>query len=192
MSKFFVKRHRLNDYIITEEIQTRNVTLEYLYSALAEEYEWIHVTHKEDQLLIWSSWYIKPKNIHNFFSKEQQIHYDMLYGIYYHKRWNDMPKLEITCKNWEKIIKKWQMLKKQKASYIIFSQNVYGLVDLIGKEALSDQDMIDIKIEYEKNLKDLDAYNRYMQAHPKRSDVWRSPADSEYEANWQKYLNQDC
>lgn len=62
---------------------------------------------------------------------------------------------------------------------------------MIGKDELSEQDLADMKIEYKRCLKYKIAYDKYIQSRPDIVDeLWHGPESSEYEADWQKFLDE--
>jgi len=103
-----------------------------------------------------------------------------------------MPKLYMKIENYIEIVQKWQeFVLKQKPQYIIVSQDDTGYVDLVGKDELSEQDLADMKIEHEKYLKYKAAYDKYVQSRPDIvDDLWHGPKSSEFEADWQKFLDE--
>lgn len=144
-----------------------------------------------NKILLWSSDYTKQMADFPELNHEEKMAVYAEYRKYVKKRWDDMPKIEMSLQNYEEITEKWNAILEQKPQYIIFSQDDNGYVDLIGKQELSEQDLQDMKIEHEKYLRYKKAWDAYEQANPDRSEVWRSSADDEYEADWQKYYDQE-
>lgn len=147
---------------------------------------------KSNKVVLWSHDNIKPM-AHIQFEIDKELEkikaFHQGYIEYSDKRWEDMPKLEMSTQNYEEIVCKWQKIMKQKPQFLIFSQDDSGRVELIGKDELLLQDLADMKIEHGKYLKYRAAWEKYNAAKPNRSEVWRSPVDDEYEADWQKYYD---
>lgn len=199
MKKIFLKFNRdLLAYIIFENAQTANFSLQNLYHALRHKicmknlksmsFENWETIRYGDKVLILDSDNMKPMADIDFKTKQEMEDWYKSYREYSKKRWDDMPKLWMSWDNYQEIISKWDKVREQKPPYIIFSQDDQGYVDLVGKQELSQQDLADMKIEHEKYLKYRKAWQKYERAHPNRSEVWSSPEDSEFEADWQKYL----
>lgn len=194
MKKNFFKYDSVwKGYVLFEGAQTSNFSLQNLYHALSYgicdknltsmQFEYLQLMRHEEKIYVWDSDEMKPMADVKFTEE-----YFNAYSEYSDKRWDDMPKLELTLKNYEEIIDKWEVIKNTKPTYIIFSQDDTGYVDLVGKNELSQQDIVDMKLEHEKYLKYDEAFKKYASENPNRSEVWRSPEDSEFEADWQKYL----
>ena len=190
---FFYYNDLLNSYCIAnKKEQTANFELQNLKFALEIKNPYkLHLTQSDNKMTLWSSDNIKQQASPQFNTKEENDAFSQAYSQYSKKRWNDMPKLEITLQNYATIIQKWNNIVDTKPEYIIFSQDDTGYVDLVGKDKLSEQDLHDIKIEHEKYLKYKSAWEKYEQAYPNRSEIWSSPADDEYEADWQKFYDQE-
>lgn len=204
--KIFLKLNDRKDrYWMFEGAQTQNYMLQYLHSSLEQElFEIIKKFNdgcqsinweglrldllNKNTILLWHFDYIKGMANIDFKTKQEMEDYYKAYSEYSDKRWDDMPKLEMSLQNYQEILEKWETIKEAKPEYIIFSQDDQGYVDLIGKNELSQEDIADMKTEHQKFLKRQKAWKKYIHAHPNRSEVWRSPEDSEFEADWQKYL----
>ena len=168
---------------------TMNFALQYLWFSLyRSEYDWIHITKLPEKIIYWSWDDIKQKADIQFDNLEGKKSFDEEYSVYSKKRWQDMPTLEMTIQNYEAILEKWSNILKTKPNFIILSQDDSGYVDLIGKDELSEKDLIDMKNEHEKYLKYKIAYDKYVKSRPDIvDDLWHGPESSEYEADWQKF-----
>jgi len=183
MKKCFLQRYRDFEYVISDANSTQNFCLEFLFWVVDGNRDWIYVTLENDHVLIWSSWYLKPK---------AQQAFEDAYRIYYHKRWLDMPKLTITKKNYELVLLQWAQIEKTLPLYVIISQDDLGMVNIIGKDELSEQDRADMKKEHEKFLRYQVAWRNYMDSlNAPRSNIWRSPADDEYEADFKPFFDEN-
>jgi len=153
----------------------------------------VYMYEEGDMMVFFDRDLIKQQELNDVYypNHELELKYHATYGIYASKRWDDVPKFYITKANYAEIEKKWKQLHIDKPAYVILSQDESGYVDLIGKEELSPEDLRDMQYENQQFLRYQKAYEKYMQANPYRSEKWRSPADEEYEADWQKYLDQD-
>ena len=190
---FFKYNDLLNSYCVAnKKEQTANFELQNLKIILETKNPYkLHLTHSDNKIILWSSDKIKQQASLQFNSKEKNDEFSQTYSQYCNKRWHDMPKLEITLQNYEMIIQKWNEIINSKPEYIIFSQDNVGYVDLIGKDELSAQDLADMKIEHEKYLKYKTAYDKYTKSRPDiTDDLWYGPESSEYEADWQKFLDE--
>lgn len=193
IKKYFVQLYSHDiGYGPIPQFYTKNFALQYLWFFLyRSQYDWIHVTQLPEKILFWSSDNVKQQADIQLNTKEELDAFYIAYRAYSSKRWNDMPKLEISLKNYEDILQKWNCILERKPQYIIFYQDGAGYVDLIGKDELSEQDLADMKIEHEKYLKYKIAYNKYTQSRPDIVDeLWHGPESSEYEADWQKFLDE--
>ena len=190
---FFKYNDLLNSYCVAnKKEQTANFELQNLKIILETKNPYkLHLTQSDNKIILWSSDKIKQQASLQFNSKEKNDEFSQTYSQYSNKRWHDMPKLEITLQNYEMIIQKWNEIINSKPEYIIFSQDNVGYVDLIGKDELSAQDLADMKIEHEKYLKYKTAYDKYTKSRPDiTDDLWYGPESSEYEADWQKFLDE--
>ena len=193
MKKYFIQLYPNDiDYGQIKNFYTKNFALQYLWFSLYRpQYDWVHISKLPDKVLLWSSDYTKQMADFPELTSEEKMAVYLEYRKYVKTRWDNMPKLEMSVQNYEEITEKWKKIIEQKPQYIIFSQDDNGYVDLIGKQEFSEQDLQDMKIEHEKYLRYKKAWDAYEQANPDRSEVWRSSADDEYEADWQKYYDQE-
>jgi len=169
-----------------------NFALQYLWFFLyRSQYDWIRITRLPENILYWSWDNIKQKVTDiNFDTHEEKTAFREAYSAYSKKRWDDMPKLEIGLQNHEMILQKWHIIADSKLKYIVISQDDAGYVDLVGKDDLSEQDLADMQHEHEKYLKYKIAYDKYTKSRPDIVDeLWHGPESSEYEADWQKFLD---
>lgn len=209
MKKILKKLNNDNSYEIFEYAQTQNFTLQDLWSFLRAwgdrdynplsdcyslSWEWLHLKKTEDKknVFLWDSSKIKNQAKKEGLGELEQEAFENAYDDYYEKRWDDIPKLYMKIENYEEIVKKWkEIVLKQRPNYIILSQDDSGYVDLIGKDELSEQDLHDMKLEHEKYLKHKVAYEKYTKSRPDIvDDKWHGPESSEYEADWQKFLDE--
>jgi len=103
-----------------------------------------------------------------------------------------MQKLEMNKENYELVVQQWEEISNRMPEYVIFTQNDSGVVDIIGKEELLEQDRADMKRENEKLLRYQIAWQKYINSFkPERSREWRSPADDEYEADFKLFFDED-
>ncbi len=190
MKKYFIKLYQeYKIYGPINDLYTKNFDLQFLWFFLyRSQYDWINISITAEKVVLWNSENLKNMVDIDFKTKQEMEDFYKSYREYSKKRWDDMPKLEMTLKNYEEIIQKWNHIVDTMPEYIIFSQDDQGYVDLVAKQELSQQDLADMKIEHEKYLKYSAAKEKYERAYPNRSEVWRSPEDSEFEADWQKYL----
>ena len=193
MKKYFIQLYS-NDigYGPIRNFHTKNFELQYLWFFLYRpQYTWIHTSQSNTQHIFWSSDSIKQKADIHFNTPEEKNSFNKAYNQYTDQRWDDMPILTMTLQNYETIVHKWQeVVLKQQPKYIILSQDDAGYVDFVGKDELSEQDLTDMKLEHEKYLKYQTAYDQYIQSRPDIVDeLWHGPESSEYEADWQKFLD---
>lgn len=201
MKKMFLKKHDLlQGYYPFKESQTANFMLQDLQRMLnfehyyAFSWEYLHLTlTKNNTILLWDSSYIKQKAMDiSFSTQEEKQEFDAAYSQYSVKRWNDMPKLELSTQNYHMLVDKWKEFKQLKPIYVIFFHDEKtNFVDIESKDVLSQQDFDDMKKEHEIFLKYQKAWDTYDRSHPNRSEIWRSPADDEYEERWQQYLDKE-
>lgn len=208
--KIFLKlTDNKNRYWIFEGAQTKNFLLSNLVFFLEAwgdrktnplsdcnglRWEWLSLEKTEDKknVYLWNPESVKYEAKINFTSQEEKKDFNEAYAQYFIKRWDDAPKLYMTIENYAEIVQKWQdIVLNKRPQYIIISQDDAGYVDLIGKDELSQQDLADMKIEHEKYLKYKVAYDKYTKSRPAIVDeLWHGPESSEYEADWQKFLDE--
>ena len=156
-------------------------------------WEWLRLDKEyNDMVCLWGDDAIKNQaKIPNLSKPEQEV-FDEACEEYSDKRRDDIPKLYMTIENYIEIVQKWQdIVLTIQPQYIIVSQDDTGYVDLVGKDELSQQDLADMKTEHEKYLKYKIAYDKYVQSRPDIvDDLWHGPESSEYEADWQKFLDE--
>ncbi|MBP6892770.1 hypothetical protein KBB68_04300 [Candidatus Babeliales bacterium] len=146
------------------------------------------------QLWIWPAFLIKKQKYKKFSIMKKFSKYNEMYEDYYDKRWQEIPKIKILIQDWEFLQQKWVAVKEKKSKYLIFILDDFGdldKIDLIGKDELSEQDLNDIRIEHAKYLKYKIAYKKYTKSRSDITDnLWYGPESSEYEADWQKFLDE--
>lgn len=147
------------------------------------------VPHKKTVFFYSRASFKKPKEF-NFKTEQERNDFEQAYDRYYDKRWDDMPRIEMSLDDYEDLLQKWEIIKIELPQYVIFTLDDSGAldnVDVIGKNELSDQDLYEMKQEHIKSLKYEQARQKYMQNHPDYSYEWRGPQDDEYEADIMKY-----
>lgn len=163
-----------------DELTAEGIALEYMSSL--------------KQLWIWPAFLIKKQEYKEFSTMEEYSKYNKIYEEYYDKRWQEIPKIKMLIHDWEFLQQKWHVVKEKKHKYLIFTLDDSGDLDkinLIGKDELSEQDLDDMKIEHEKYLKYKAAYDKYTKSRPDiTDDLWHGPESSEFEADWQKFLDE--
>jgi len=209
MKKIFKQLNVENRYSTFQEAQTQNFELQNLWSFLnawgdrktnhlldckSLTWEWLTLSKTEDgkRVYLWDWSSIKDQAKKEGLSKMEQDAFDAAYEVYSDKRWDDMSILYMTIENYVEIVQRWQnIVLKQRPSYIVLSQDDIGYVDLVGKDELSRQDLEDMKHEHKKYLKYKIAYDKYTKSRPDIVDeLWHGPESSEYEADWQKFLDE--
>ncbi|MCX5923107.1 MAG: hypothetical protein NTU89_00920, partial [Candidatus Dependentiae bacterium] len=127
-----------------------------------------------------------------FDNPADQQAFDDAYRVYYRKRWFDMSKLEMSTENYELVQKQWEEISKRMPEYVMLTQDDSGFVEMVGKDTLSEQDLVDTKRENEKFLRYQAAWQKYINSFkPYRSSEWRSPADEEYEADFKPFFDEN-
>lgn len=193
MQKIFLKYHeQLQGYYNFDSSQTCNFILQDLFFFLIDMHDNnLRLSSLPNKVILWDSDNIKQKADLQFETLEEKRAFDQAYSQYSAKRWYDMPILEMSLQNYEIIAQKWNNILKIKPKYIILSQDDAGYVDLVGKDELSQQDLADMKHEHGKYLKYQAAYDKYTKSRPDIVDeLWHGPESSEYEADWQKFLDE--
>lgn len=188
-------------YSIPAEFSTWNLELWYVFEYLRgfsrisptdRSYnfeEGYNISIYDGKVEFWTRDDVKSMLFYSSFTDDQKLReYIAAYRQYSDKRHADKPKVTMTLENHNELCEKWLFIKMRKPRYLILSQDDSGYVDILGKDELSEQDLHDIKIEHEIALRNKAAWYKYEAANPDRSTVWRSPADDEFEADWQKYL----
>lgn len=194
MKRIFVKLNdRKSRYEIADGYQTKNFELQDVFNILENNnFDWIHVTKSKNFIRIWSEWSFKEPAKIEFKALDEKVAFERSYNEYYDKRWDDMTSVKLSYEDYDKLIQKWKSIEKEKPENVIFSLDLSGpinTVDVVGKNELSEQDIIDAKEEYEKFLRYEKARNSYRNSLADYSDVWRSPTDDEYESDIEKYIN---
>ena len=157
---------------------------------------YIHGAHDapDKPILIWSSDSFKERADIEFKTLQEEEAFENAYQTYFDKRWEDLPKIKISKKDYDTLVLKWKKIKQEKPEYVIFILDDSGpldKIDVIGKNELSQQDLQEMKIEHEKYLKYKAAYDKYTKSRPDITDeLWHGPESSEYEADWQKFLDE--
>jgi hypothetical protein len=185
---------KMNDYEVPDGLRTNNLELYFFVMALdLDPYSdnWINceIVERENKVYIWSDDSIKKQEYKKLPTMEEFSKYNRAYEEYYDKRWEEVPKIEISIQDWEQLQQKWKQIKKELPQYLVFTLDDSGSsdkIEIIGKNELSYEDIQEIQIEHEKYLKYQHARQKYMQTHSDYSDIWRGPQDDEYEADIMK------
>ncbi len=184
-------------YLLIPEGVSKNFELENVYLFLSPiEHEPIEdfKDTKTNIISIWSEDSFQKRPDLTFKSQQEEDAFNNVYWEYRDKRWEDMPKVEMSQENYGDLVAKWEKIKQEKPEYVIFTlddSGVLDIVDVIGKNELSPQDLQDMKREHEEYLLWKKAERLYYLDHELIDDVWRRPADSAYDANIAKYIGRE-
>ena len=194
MKKAFFQKHNIFEgYHIPEGMLTRNFELYHINGAIDPIEDTLvncEIVNRENKVYIYSDESFKKQEYKEFATLEEGVAREEDYERYYDKRWEEIPKVEMSIEDWEELKKKWKKIKEESPKYIMFILDDSGPLDkvkIIGKDELSQEDLGYIKVEHEKYLKYEKARQKYIQNHPDYSEVWRGPQDDEYEADIMKY-----
>lgn len=201
-SVFFKKNKETNEYSCQNDSLKMNIDELYILAeVLSEHYPemldvaGIRVEADDETVLIWSSADIKTAIEIDFHTQAEEDAFEDAYDQYYEKRSSEVPKIEISLHNYEKIKKKWKDLHEIKPNYIVITWDNSGSldkVDILGKDELLQEDKQYIKFEHEKYLKWEQAKKEYLKNYFKTHDVyddslWKSPSDNEYKEDIEEY-----
>ena len=184
MRKIFLKYHEGIGYWIVKNSQTINYDLQNLWSSFYLQNDWIVIEILDGQVTIWNSFDVKRKKEKDFISYKEKKKYDDDYSKYLKKKGKEIPMLEITENNYQKILKDWEQIRKNKKNYLIISIDDFGVVSLEGKDKLSEKDKIDLKKEHEKNLEFNKKYEALEPFRKKTNYEWQSPDDEDYDSDY--------
>ncbi len=154
----------------------------------------VDIMPTENWVNIWTLKSFKQPAEINFTSLKEEEAFENAYDKYYDKRWDEMPQIDLSFKDWQDLQSAWQKIHKKKPKIIVFELDDSGpsdKVEVFGQDELSQGDIDYIKQEHEKYLKYEQARQKYIEHHPDYSDVWRGPQDDEYEADIMKYYDQE-
>ena len=156
--------------------------------------EWINcdIISSKNLVFIWSDDSLRQQAKLEFKTLKERYEFDKEYKKYYDKRWEEMPKIEITLENYEKLKQKFENIKKEKPKFIVFILDNSGPLDkveLIEKNELSQEDLQDIKFEHAQYIRLEKAEQIYNYDHDVIDNIWRSHADSVYDSDIEKYLD---
>lgn len=129
----------------------------------------------------------KNLNPKDFDSYDKFLTYVDQYHLYTNKRLKEMPAIRIFKDNLEFLEQQWQGIYQRKPKYLIFRQHDNGFVDILEKNELSAEDITIMNREHKIYLNYKKRWEQYLAAHPYRSNIWRSPADNEYESDFALY-----
>lgn len=173
--------------------ETRHLPLEDLFNFLDDkQMRWIRLKDDEKdprKVIIWSEWILKqPFPFGTFATDEEEFAYGDSYSKYSIKRFEEMPKIHIFRDNYEFLEQQWEEIRIRKPKYLIIRQHDNGFIDIVEKNELSREDIANMDREHKIYLNYLKRWNDYVKAHPeKRSHLWRSPADNEFESDFALY-----
>ncbi len=127
---FFEYKHDLPGYWnMTPKSDCPKKGLLYLfYLSLNPMNEWIVVESIDDKIIIWT----------DFFEEEGDSR-------------QDVSKLELSKENYNKVLELWNNNLKNRAPYLVLSQNDFGWINLEGKQELSQDDLDYVENEKSKN-----------------------------------------
>ena len=185
-------------YGIKKHYRTNNQCLHFLSMALDEEFiDEIRLEEVKSQNIVdvWSRNSLKKQLLDD---DGNWLQFSDRYDEYYDKRWEEIPRVELTIQSWNDLQKQWAQIKKDQPKYIMIDLDDSGRNDpavrdkvtITPKDELSQQDLDYIKQEHEKYLKYQAAKQKYIENHPDYSEVWRGPQDDEYEADIMKYYEE--
>jgi len=185
----------INRYFIPAEMIMQNSALYYIHLAL-DPYQdpWVKIDMDADSVLIRSQDNFKQPAKIDFKLELDQVNFEEAYDRYCDKRWDEMPKVELSPSDWEELQQKWKQIKEDKPEYVIFVLDDSGPLDkvnVIGKNELSEQDVQDMTLEHERYLAWQKAKELYNEDHEIIDDIWHGPADSAYDVDIEKYLHRD-
>ena len=184
MRKCFLEYDKeFNKYLIIKDGQTINLDLLNLWESFYPTHDWIQIDEfDEGWITIWDLWDVKDKKFKEFISLEEKRKYDEAYRQYSSKRWKEIPLLEMTKENHEQVLKQWERLKKSKAPFGIISIDDTGWVRVEGKDKLDQQDLQDMKEEYQRYINFTEKWDAYRPFLNGKQDFnkWESEADSEF------------
>lgn len=174
-------------------LATRNKPLEDLFEFLTDkQMRWIKLSEDKNDLtkiIIWSDWNIKkalPRE--NFATDEELFAYIDRYHLYSRKRFAEMPAIRISRKNYEELEKQWGEIRKNKPKYLIFREHDNGCVDILEKDELSAEDIVNMHREHKIYLNYFKRWNEYKKAHPEKLyPIWRTPTDNFFESDFALY-----
>lgn len=189
------KNPGLTWYVNCKDFRTKNNQLGSLYLALdpIQDFE-VNVDADEYSVLIYSRDSIKKAAKIYFQTSQEWRAFDDEYEKYYDKRWDEIPKIELSLSDWQELQQKWNQIKEEKPQYIMFTLDDSGPLDkvqLIGKHELSQEDIAYMNDAHEEYLAWQKAEQLYNYDHEIIDDVWRSPADSVYDIDIAKYLGRE-
>lgn len=194
---FYILTERLTLYSNYDNFQTNSDKLCLVHSALdhMEDFDVeIEYDARNKTVLIWSrnSFQEKPDIIFKTLQEEEV--FNNAYWTYLDKRWEDISKVKMNLNDYDVLREKWKKIEEEKPQYVIFTLDDSGsldIIDVIGKNELSLQDLQDMKREHEEYLVWKKAERLYYLDHEIVDDVWRSPADSVYDADIAKYIGRE-
>ncbi len=181
-------------YTYRKKVLTRNASLYNLFYFLDDKEKdcWIKLEEDENdynKVIIWSEDDIKkPLDRDSFATHEDFVDYLDGYYKYSRKRFTEMPAIRISRKNYEELEKQWQGIYKRKPKYLIFREHDNGYVDILEKDELSQEDIVNMNREHKIYLNYFKRWKEFLKAHPEKgSGVWRSPADNFFESDFAFY-----
>jgi len=199
LKKQYLKLNSTREYyVIPLELYTLERDLLELYFHLEpieyRSFNFLSLPQRHIVYMCSCSEYIKEQAKLTFTSEIQKQEFEKAYEQYYDKRYEEMPDLEINIKNYEEITQKWKILQQEKPNYIVLTLDDSGpidVVDVMGQNELSEQELAEIKSGHQQYVRYEKAKKLYYEDHPRIDDKWRSPADSEFEADYEPYYNRE-
>ena len=183
---FFQKTETGSYTLVYGDYQTPYEELYDVFSALRNNYAeyWINTSAKDGMVTIWSDWSIQRKANFKFKTQEDQDSYDQDYFKYLERRFKDMPRVDMTAENYEKLQKQFEQLQIDKPPYFVISQNSEGWVSLDGKEELTDQDKKEVEEDTKKFWKIYNLRKAYVEKYPLKRLDWAGVESELYEADY--------
>ncbi len=128
----------------------------------------------------------------DFETKEESNIYYQQYRMYFDKKIQESPELIISRDNYRQLKREWEIIRVQKPRWVIFcldDSQPLGKVTLEIKEELSPQDIKDIAREDKRCDRWEKAKKLFNKDHDIFDEFWRSPTDSDFNVDIEKYLD---
>jgi hypothetical protein len=195
MKKLYLKlNNQNNDYWYMEQAFCSAVALSRLPKALSKYHNDfdmnIDIISHKNQVVIWAGDLIKNQTKLEFATWQEKLDFDQAYEKYFDKRYEEIPKLRISLQNWKELQKKWEQLQKSNFEYVMFTlddSEVINVVDVVGKNEITDQEWTEIKQDHEQFMRYRTAQEAYRKSLADYDYEWRGPQDDEYEADFMKF-----
>ena len=183
-------------YADYKELHHNYSELYYLYLALnpIEDMD-VKIEKIEKIVVIWSSNFFKETlRMYNLDSSKEAIHYEQLYLEYFKKRWLEKPQITLLLSDYNDLKEKWKIIKSKSPKFIIMTLqngNLYDTASIEEKDSLSENDLAELNHNHAQYLRWKKAEELYNYDYDIIDDVWRSPADSVFQEDIEKYLDQE-